>query len=67
MSTASKHDLAVAAWEQFLRTAVSDGAEPHEVFAWAYMAGWAHDKWPAVRDIVPPPDVTRSTAACRKR
>jgi hypothetical protein len=50
-------ELAAKAWHQFLASAVSDGAEPHDVFAWAYMAGWAHDKWPAVVDIVPPPDL----------
>jgi hypothetical protein len=61
------HQFAAEAWDQFLRSALSENAEPHEVFAWAYMAGWAHDRWPAVRDIVPPPDVTRTAANCEHR
>ena len=50
-------ERAAEAWHQFLLTAVSEGSEPHEVFGWAYMAGWAHDKWPAVEHVVPPPDL----------
>jgi hypothetical protein len=56
-------ERAAEAWHQFLLSAVSDGAEPHDVFAWAYMAGWAHDKWPAVPDVVPPPDLAAAVTA----
>lgn len=56
-------ERAAEAWCQFLRSAVSEGAEPHDVFAWAYMAGWAHDKWPAIADIVPPPDLAHPAKA----
>lgn len=59
-------DMAAAAWEQFNRTAVSEDAKPYQVFAWAYLAGWAHDRWPTIRDIVPPPDI-RTTANCEDR
>lgn len=54
---------AAEAWHQFLLSAVSEGAGHHDVFAWAYMAGWAHGKWPAIADIVPPPDLAGTPPA----